>query len=205
MPTGYTADVKDGTLTDFATFAMRCARAFGALIDMRDDAMDAPIPTEFKSSSYHQEELAEARAELARLKRMTTLRADIEASKAHTAAMADWNRMGTARKKTRERYESMLARVRAWQPPSAEHAELKRFMESQLTESIQFDCGDTVDWKPKPMNGAAWLAQRIERAEKDVAYHEKALAEETKRAADRSRWVQQLRDSLSEKQPVATR
>lgn len=52
MPTGYTAGVKDGTVTDFKAFVMQCARAFGALIDMRDDPSDVPIPKSFAPSSY---------------------------------------------------------------------------------------------------------------------------------------------------------
>lgn len=35
MPTGYTADIKDGI--DFKTYAMNCARAFGACVMLRDE------------------------------------------------------------------------------------------------------------------------------------------------------------------------
>ena len=34
MPTGYTADIKDGI--DFKTYAMNCARAFGARVMLRE-------------------------------------------------------------------------------------------------------------------------------------------------------------------------
>jgi len=37
MPTGYTADLNDGKQVTFQEFTMKCARAFGALIEMRDD------------------------------------------------------------------------------------------------------------------------------------------------------------------------
>lgn len=48
MPTGYTADVQSGKVTDFAEYAMNCARAFGALVLMRDDPSDADIPERFE-------------------------------------------------------------------------------------------------------------------------------------------------------------
>lgn len=37
MPTGYTASVQEGKVTEFRDFAMECARAFGALVMMRDE------------------------------------------------------------------------------------------------------------------------------------------------------------------------
>jgi hypothetical protein len=42
MPTGYTAPIADGMT--FEQFALGCARAFGALVTMRDEPSDAPIP-----------------------------------------------------------------------------------------------------------------------------------------------------------------
>ncbi len=59
MPTGYTAAVQNGTVTRFADFAMNCARAFGALVELRDE-MDAPIPDTFKPSTHHSESLKKA-------------------------------------------------------------------------------------------------------------------------------------------------
>jgi hypothetical protein len=68
MPTGYTAAIKDGI--SFQQFAMACARAFGALVMMRDEPSSAPIP-DFQPSNFHVEHLELARAELARLQALT--------------------------------------------------------------------------------------------------------------------------------------
>ena len=46
MPTGYTAPIKDGI--SFNDFMWGCARAFGALIMMRDDPPGTPIPERFE-------------------------------------------------------------------------------------------------------------------------------------------------------------
>ena len=64
MPTGYTASVADGRVTEFAPFALQCARAMGALIMMRDEPHDAPIPERFEASDYYSKSLAEARERL---------------------------------------------------------------------------------------------------------------------------------------------
>ena len=50
MPIGYTSKLHDGD-QPFNEFIMSCARAFGALVTMRDDPNDAPIP-EFEVSEY---------------------------------------------------------------------------------------------------------------------------------------------------------
>ena len=58
MPTGYTAYVQDGVITEFADFAMKCARAFGALIDMRDESLDAEIRVQREpNTEYFDKEL----------------------------------------------------------------------------------------------------------------------------------------------------
>lgn len=53
MPTGYTVGIADGKITTFEQYAMTCARAFGALVMMRDDPFDAPIPEEIKVADYY--------------------------------------------------------------------------------------------------------------------------------------------------------
>lgn len=68
MPTGYTADL---TLdTPFERFAMRCARAMGACVMMRDDPMDAPIPDKWEPDDYYRKRLEDAKAKLAAAEEM---------------------------------------------------------------------------------------------------------------------------------------
>lgn len=53
MPTGYTYPVCEGKITEFPDFALSCARAFGALISMREEPMDAPLPDEIAASTNY--------------------------------------------------------------------------------------------------------------------------------------------------------
>lgn len=195
MPTGYTADIADGIT--FKQFAMRCARAFGALILMRDDPMNAPIPDEFKPSDWHGKELAKAKGRQIELLAITLEQAAVLAKKDYTEAEARRLQMIADNKALKAKYEAMLVQVRAWTPPSADHIELRSFMEQQITESIRFDCGG--DWLNEPtklLSAEAWLADRLKKAEDDIKYHVKELAAEQERAASRTRWVRQLRESL---------
>lgn len=197
MPTGYTADVQSGKVTEFSAFAMQCARAFGALITMRDDPPDASIPEEFAPSSYNAKRLEEARQELARLIAMTADERQAAADAAHTKAVASWDRYEAERVAQRERYEAMLTKVDAWQPPTPDHGEMKKFMQQQLSESIRFDCSGRSSPRPEPKSADEWYAAAVSQSSRDVEYHTKEHAKEVERAINRTEWVRALRQSLA--------
>lgn len=195
MPTGYTAAVVDGI--SFEQFVLRCARAMGALIMMRDEPSDAPIPERFEPSGYHADKLAETRAELVRLDALTPEQVAAEASAYHVGALQRWTERAGKRHKQRDQYEAMLDKVRTWVPPSTDHIGFKEFMVSQLTQSIDFDCGDNeYDVEPQELSAASWLAQQVHEAQRHVEYQDKANAEEIERTEARNKWIADLRASL---------
>jgi hypothetical protein len=194
MPTGYTAPIKDGIT--FEQYALGCARAFGALILMRDDPADAPIPERFEPSDYNRKALEDARAELARLDAMSLVDA---ASAAESAYVAEVDRCNERRREyidLRNKYNAMLAQVVKWEPPTPDHVNYKQFMIDQIRESIDWDCNEKYITEPERLTGSQWLAKQITEARRMVAYHEKAYAEEVERTNDRNAWIRALRDSL---------
>lgn len=195
MPTGYTADVGDGKVTEFPDFAMRCARAFGATITMRDDSPDATIPDEFEPSDYNARALVKARERLAELQAMDRDAIREAANAAYVEALSYYRKSVKDRADTRANYEAMLDKVLAWEPPTPDHAEMKAFMVQQLEESIRFDCG----YEPEPPTRETpeeWHEEQVQRAERDIEYHAKGDREERERAAGRTEWVRALRASL---------
>ncbi len=196
MPTGYTADIKDGI--SFKTFALNCARAFGACVLLRDEpAGGDQIPDEFTPSDYHSKAAQKAREELAHLLTLTPAQRNQCANKAWDDAETARMQMLDERRKTREAYEVMLAQVDAWSPPTGDHAGLQDFMRDQIQQSIKFDCGGEYGTKPTPrLTGGEWAASESARLNRDIGYHEAAHAEECQRAADRTKWVRDLRGSL---------
>lgn len=195
MPTGYTAAIADGI--SFEQFAWNCARNFGALITMRDDPADAPVPQKFEPSSFYKEWLDNAKAELDRLDRMTL-------EEAAAAEKAEREKKAAYRDKRikecnelRSKYEAMLGKVRAWVPPSPDHVNMKSFMEQQIAESIRFDCNTTyLDNVPPVVCAADWLANAKAEAARKVANYSEEWAKELDRVASRNRWVEQLRASI---------
>jgi len=177
MPTGYTADISKGIT--FNTFAMNCARAFGALVTMRDDPSDAPIPEAFSPSDYHSKAIATEREKLARLDTLSPLEAERGAAKefddaetARAVRLAD-------RAALRAKYEAMLAAARAWVPPTPEHQGLHDFMVEQIESSIKWDCSTGSYDEPAVRKTASeWLAAQRAETLRSIAYHENEHAEE---------------------------
>lgn len=196
MPTGYTAAVKDGI--SFEQFALNCARAFGALVMMRDEPSDAPIPDRFEPSDWNANELAKARDRLATLEAMSDTDAGVNARAEYDKDLERHReRLGEIQALS-EKYHAMLARAVQWEPPTPEHQGLKDFMTQQLRESINFDCSTKYLQAPVLQPAAAWREAQIAKARKDVDYHTKAHAEEVERTESRNAWVAALRSSLED-------
>lgn len=196
MPTGYTADLMEKGM-EFKPFVLQCARAFGALITMRDDSLDAPIPEKFEPDDYHIKKLAEAIQEQKRLQSMTDdekvsfgIQAREENIVSHQKSLA------TAIAEN-ERLIEMTHQVKAWKPPTPDHDELKKFMLEQinismhdLSYSYQY-LKEAEERSPMPYYVAA-----VSSAARDINYHTKEHQKECERVENRTEWVKQLRMSL---------
>lgn len=195
MPTGYTWGVANGTVTSFSQFAMGCARAFGALVHMRDDSSDAEIrPREV--SPWHAEQIAESRAQLARLDAMAADEAEATANYDWVAATKAWEGRNAERREQSNRYLAMFDSVEKWVPPSGEHQRFKAFMMEQLRDSMAHDCNSSYDMTPVRVIGSDYLQQQREATTRSIEYHEKRMAEESESVKLANAWVDALRQSL---------
>lgn len=199
MPTGYTAKIMDGQT--FEGFIWSCARGFGALVTMRDDPADAPIPEEFKPEPYHPTQMGVARAQLEEIRTMRISTGERMAKQAFEAETeSNENRIREARE-LQAKYEAILAQVRDWEPPTADHVGLKELMVSQLENSIEFDCTSTISYyeknRPVLLTGEQWMGKVAEEAQRSLAYHRDAFEKEKERVNSRNAWVRALRESLA--------
>lgn len=196
MPTGYTWGVANGEITELEPFVWQVARGMGALITMRDEPPDAPVPDRFEPSQYHAKQLAEARQERDRIRAMT---AD-EAANAAAASIAEYERDKAQAEREnaaqRARYEAMLAKVNAW---SGAPEGIREFAIRQLHDSIEHDCPVFFHfYRDRPSgDGEEWRAAKLAKLERDILYHAKAQAEEEERTEQRNLWMAQLRRSLA--------
>ena len=194
MPTGYTAAVLEGIT--FNEFAMRCVRAMGVAVTMRDEPSSTPIPERFEPSPFYAEKTAKARAELERLQGLSPEQAEQEADK-------DFSRLTEARNKfirecdeSRVKYTAMLESVRAWAPPTPDHEGFKEFMLKQLDTSIDHDCDTSFYDEPARQTGSEWLASQIAMQRGLVERCGRMAQEEVERVTGRNEWLRQLRESL---------
>lgn len=194
MPSGYTAKILEGCT--FEQFAWSVARGFGALIMMRDDPADAPIPERFEPSDYHLKKIEEAKAAVRLLVdsspdelfvRYKKYRKDVELRNIEREERDE---------STKVKYLDMLAKVQAWQPPSPDHAGMKEFMIKQIEESLHFDFLGP-EYREKLMMFDEWKAEQENKAECDLQYHVREHTSEVERVEGRNRWLKQLRESLS--------
>lgn len=201
MPTGYTADVQDGKVTEFSDFALICARAFGALVNMRDEPHNAPIPEAFDPhTSYHDEMIAAAQATLTELAPLTAAECEQRTTADHADRLEYHSRRMREREEQRVRYEAMLAKAEVWEAPTPDHEGLRQFMIDQLKKSIDSDCAPypRLDREPERLTGEAWRNIELSRATDDLAYHVEQRDKEIARTATRNAWLAALRASLNE-------
>ncbi len=198
MPTGYTAGIEDGKITTGKDFLMICARAFGACIEMRDEPLSKPIPETFGRSEYHDGELAKAKAELAKYKSMSADEAQVLLDAEHERLRQEYREgMERANQITRA-YNAVLCEVRAWNPPTPDHAHLKDFAIEQIGMCINDSMASFYRERlnrPKP-GIEDWMNEKLKSALRDVDYHSEQLDKEIKRNAGRNEWIKALRDSL---------
>ena len=193
MPTGLTADIEKGI--SFNQFVLTCARAMGALISMRDEPMDAPIPTEFKPSDYYAKAIKKANKELGRYKSMTLEKAAKASATQHNKDLKYYEQSLKRKSSLQKKYEEMLAEVKKWTPPTKEHEEFKKFMIQQIETSIDYDCNYKSE-KPKKISAKSWLSQRKKFAKRDLQYYTEEYKKEIERCKERTNWVQSLIKSL---------
>lgn len=194
MPTGYTAKIADGI--SFKDFVFHCARAMGACITMRDDSLDTKIPEEFEACNYHKKEIKKAKVELSKINKMLPVALEKAAKKDYENDVKIHKKRIKESEDLQHKYVKMLARVKAWMPPSENHVNFKNFMIQQIEESIKFDCSNhTLDFKEK-LSWEEWKRKQINRINHNIDYHEKEYAKEVERTNERNLWIKQLRNSL---------
>jgi hypothetical protein len=94
------------------------------------------------------------------------------------------------------RYEEMIEKVEAWEPPTSDHVNFKEFMLKQLRDSIDFDCRE---WDDRPeLVSLDWRDRKIKRLERGITMAREEIVKQQERNAGRKHWVEALVESLEE-------
>lgn len=208
MPTGYTAKLYEGEEQSFNEFVLECSRAFGAMISLRDDPR-AEIPTELEVDSFYFTQVEKAQKELEQLQNASDAELMVQAKSERQYSLSSQYENAVRKEAARQGYTEMLAKVKAWVPPTEEHVNLKAFMVEQLESSLQSDCrGEAVDLEElrslvnRPVEDSdidieKFRAEGLNIAERRLTYAAEHLADQQNSVADKNRWIKALRNSLT--------
>lgn len=194
MPSGYTADLYEGKTISFQEFAMRCARAFGALAMMRDEPWDAKIPETIKPDDYHKKELKKAEARVEEVESWSNTKAEEKAAECYQKELDAYKKAVAKTQALKQRYEAMLEKVNSWVPPTLDHTDFRKFMINQLQDSIQHDCHKMAP--PKRLTGTEYKNELIQELKRSIKYHTEQHKEAVEAAKNCSEWLRVLRNSL---------
>lgn len=202
MPTGYTAPIYEGEENfTFKKFAMRCARNFGALIEMRGEPLDAEIDFDkcFQPSDYYKKALERVEKEYQEFLDNPPTAEEL-GKKYDEKVNNDFKKFleqKESRKALQERYAAMLEQVKAWEPPTEEHNGLKDFMISQLQESMDYDC---IVYSPYTDDREEYIEYHMspDPLLKEIAYYKERYEKEVELCNNRKQWVIKLMESLKE-------
>jgi hypothetical protein len=194
MPTGYTAPISEGKQLTFREFVLRCSRAFGALIHLRDDRLEGTVPDLPEPSSWYQERLKEAEKDLRVLNTMSAQALEYAADVEYRAEYDRWVAGKTEKERTYQDYEKLIQETLTWTPPTEEHEGLKTFMLEQLRESQNWDCN--IYPAPKKLTGEEWEAKQRAHYLRDITYYQAEHQKELDRIQERRDWITRLVSSL---------
>jgi hypothetical protein len=196
MPTGYTAEILEKEGMTFKEFALKCARAFGACITMKEDSLDKAIPDKFEPSDYYLKNHREAIKDL----HSFTHKSEGELKKQYESELKE---AIESSKKSRKRvlaendkFDSMLAQVRDWEPPTEDHVELKNFMIQQIDISRTDTSYYQIVTPESYGSFEKWKERKMDRLSNGITYHKENHEAEVERCSKRTKWVNDLRESL---------
>lgn len=194
MPTGYTDMISKGV--SFKEYALHCAKAF--TVECRDQN---ELPDKIEPSSYNLEAAERDENKIDELENLSLEECEIRSEQAFEDRRKSLLDSIQKKKELEKKYDDMLAEVEKYTPPTPLHENYKNFMETQIKDSIDWDC-DTSYYEKELENltldtGGNWREKEITELKRSVEYNTNAHKEEVERAKERNEWLQQLKESLN--------
>lgn len=193
MPTGYTAEIYDGS-SDARRFAWRCASAF--YLDMRDGRIDDPVPRPERPEPYdpENEDVRAARRHLEDLgDRSKVEKLYDEYVDKHKA---ERGKIVSDKIDLAKRYASVKAEVAMLSAGRKEPIvdNFLKFMSDQLDQSMQFDCGSMDYYNTLPDSFEIWHENQVEywTGELEDKYNKNRAFEAQERYVKMTTWLNEV-------------
>lgn len=197
MPTGYTNKIYVGEEVSMKEFMMECAKAFGANIALRDQDPQKGIPVYHPQTKLYEDRIALSKQGIEELESNVN-RKQIEQmlNERYDRALQDAVEEKARKTELEKRYNTMIAQVKSWEPPTEEHVNLKQFAIEQLEASRNSDC---IIWRDniEKVSVDEYIESMHNHYTKDIEYYTRKIEEEIQRTEERNKWNQDLFDSLT--------
>lgn len=202
MPTGYTAYIQDGDITTGKDFLKLCLRNFGIAINMRDEPLSKPVPTQFEPNPYYKNDYEKTVETRNKYRQMTFEEAKKKLIDKHKKDIESAKKSLDEFIAEDERYMKVRDEIEKWIPPTSEHENVKKFALNQIDISLNTDmreyCNKELN-KDLDISDEAvhlYMNEINEFYENSVARAYKDWQEELKRTTDKNMWMKQFLDSL---------
>lgn len=200
MPTGYTACIEDGKITNAKDFILLCTRAFGVAYDVMEEPLSVPTPIEFKPDlEYHTKRLEEELKEKERLLNISDEAFHKEMMELRENSIKNATEHLRLSQELDAKYEAILKDIEGWDPPD-DYKELKAF----AIEQIKISRPD-LEWQKKYIENCMVedpddLIKKdlLGNCERSIEYHQEAIKDEIKKAEEKTKFMKNLIESLKQ-------
>lgn len=200
MPTGYTAKVQNGEITDPKEYILNCARNFGALIHMRDS--DSCEIEKRKVDNYYLERMESSIKDYQDFIKLSDDEIEKRINKEYDEAVLRQEKGLNSFYEHEKRYQDMIEKVSEWVAPTGDHVQLKDFAINQLKTSLEYDCSDYLRKsylkKIEKQTIEEYKASMIQNYLEDIEYNSKHYKEELERVKEVNKWIDELINSFEE-------
>lgn len=205
MPTGYTAFIEDGKITNGKDFLKLCIRAFGVCADQREEPLSITLRTQFGIDDFYQRHLENIETDIKKYEsisdeelyeeRKSSLEGEIIRCKNKIKQINERN----------ELYSKIRSEIKKWVAPTSEHNGIKEFALEQIDISIEntdYVKRSLIEAKKSLKNLSMDSISEIRRDmiagfEKDRSYYQNKITEERNRIDSRNLFMKQFLDSLN--------
>ena len=203
MPTGYTAPILEGKITNFKDYAKLCMRAFGATIHMRDESLETEY-VKRTPDNYHTNSLKKYQERFDELTNMSDEELFNEKTSEIKKNIEYRKQKFIEENDNRLKLLSILEDVDKWKPPTEEHQGIKKFMREQITETLKYDAEPKYhelqikeyEEKLGNINVSEIREEYFKDIKQKIKYQTEQIYEEIKRVDSSNKWVETFLNSL---------
>lgn len=132
MPTGYTVLIENGKISTGKEFLHACLREFGIAAYMREEPLEKPVLSKFEIADYFKNDILEAKKRLDAAMEMTIGELKEKRQREYENRQKNAKKFLAEYTEKQKKLDAVKAEVEKWDPPTPEHAGIKKFAIEQL-------------------------------------------------------------------------